>query len=96
MAEEGTFVRAAGELAVASLPTTMRGLPGVEGRVSFSATVAPIFLGNRVGRQLIPALRATPAYLLLLLCPVWIILQLLLLLKNSVLGPPVSIIIGQY
>ena len=34
--------------------------------------------------------------LLLLLCPVWIILQLLLLLKDGVLGPSVDINISQY
>ena len=91
VAEECTFMRAAGELPVASLPATVRGLPWIKGRVPLSATEAPVLLGNRIGWRLIPALWTAPAYLLLLLCPVWIILQLLLLLKDGVLGPPIDI-----
>ena len=88
MAEESAFVGTTSQLSVAPLPAAVRGLPGVEGRVSFSATEASVLLRDRGGRELAPALRAAPAYFLLFLGPVWVVLELLLLLEYCVLGPP--------
>jgi len=90
VAEESAFVGTTCQLSVAPLPAAVRGLPGVEGRVSFSATKASVLLRDRGGRELAPALRAAPAYFLLFLGPVWVVLELLLLLEYRVLGPPLN------
>ena len=90
VAEESAFVGTTSQLSVAPLPAAVRGLPGVEGGISFSATEASVLLRDRGGRELAPALRAAPAYFLLFLSPVWVVLKLLLLLEYRVLGPPES------
>jgi len=88
--QQQTFVGAAGQLVRAQLATGVRGLPGVQRGVSGLFTVASVVLGDGGRGPGVSALGTTPADRLLFFCTLWVILQLLLLLEDGVLSPPLD------
>jgi len=90
MAQQHALVSTASQLPRAQLTTRVRGLPGVQGRVSGLGAVAGVVLGDGGGGPRVATLGTAPADGLLLLNALGVILQLLLLLEDGVLGPPLD------